>query len=135
MRRLVLGDKTISDGDDCYVIAEIGHNHQGDVEKAKEMFRVAKDCGADAVKLQSRDNRSLFTKAMYDSPYDNENSYEAPRMGNIVKHLNSVARSLLNYRSTRRSWRLRSSLLRSISTAPTFWLIWICRCTRSPLPT
>jgi len=75
MRQLVLGDKTIADGDDCYVIAEIGNNHQGDIEKAKEMFRVAKNCDADAVKLQKRDNRSLFTREMYDSPYANENSY------------------------------------------------------------
>jgi N-acetylneuraminate synthase/sialic acid synthase len=77
MRELSLGSKTITDGAECYVIAEIGHNHQGDVEKAKDMFRVAKECGADAVKLQKRDNRSLFTRAMYDSPYENENSYGA----------------------------------------------------------
>jgi N-acetylneuraminate synthase/sialic acid synthase len=63
------------DGPDCYVIAEIGHNHQGSIEKAKEMFRVAKGCGVNAVKLQKRDNRSLYTKAMYDMPYDNENSF------------------------------------------------------------
>jgi sialic acid synthase len=63
------------DGPDCYVIAEIGHNHQGDLGKAKEMFRAAKECGVNAVKLQKRDNRSLYTRAMYDMPYDNENSF------------------------------------------------------------
>ena len=35
----------------------------------------AKECGADAVKLQKRDNKSLYTTAMYDKPYDNPNSY------------------------------------------------------------
>ena len=63
------------DGPDCYVIAEIGHNHQGDLNKAKEMFRTAKECGVNAVKLQKRDNRSLYTHAMYNMPYDNENSF------------------------------------------------------------
>src|ERR1043166_6889400 len=63
------------DGPDCYVIAEIGHNHQGDLDKAKEMFRVAKECGVNAVKLQKRDNRTLFTRALYEMPYDNENSF------------------------------------------------------------
>ena len=63
------------DGPDCYVIAEIGHNHQGDLGKAKDMFRVAKECGVNAVKLQKRDNRSLYTRAMYEMPYDNENSF------------------------------------------------------------
>ena len=36
---------------------------------------MAKECGVDAVKLQKRDNRSLYTREMYDSPYVNENSY------------------------------------------------------------
>jgi len=65
----------INDDSDCYVIAEIGHNHQGDLEQCKQMFRAAKECGAQAVKLQKRDNRALFTKEMYDSVYNSENSY------------------------------------------------------------
>ena len=75
MRRLVIDRTTIDDDSDCYVIAEIGHNHQGSVERAKELFRAAKECGVNAVKLQKRDNRSLFTAEMYASPYDNENSF------------------------------------------------------------
>jgi len=75
MRKLSLDGKIIQDSSDCYTIAEIGHNHQGKLETAKEMFRVAKECGADAVKLQKRDNRSLFTKTGYTKPYDNPNSY------------------------------------------------------------
>ena len=77
MRDLVIDNFRINDDSDCYVIAEIGHNHQGEIAKCKELFRAAKDCGAHAVKLQKRDNRSLFTKEMYDRPYDNENSYGA----------------------------------------------------------
>ena len=75
MRKIELDGKVVHDNSDCYVIAEIGHNHQGKLETAKEMFRVAKGVGADAVKLQKRDNRSLFTKAGYTKPYDNPNSY------------------------------------------------------------
>ncbi len=74
-RELIIGNRHIHDDSDCYVIAEIGHNHQGDFEIAKEMIRVAKECGADAVKFQKRDNRGLFTKSFYDKPYDNELSY------------------------------------------------------------
>ena len=36
---------------------------------------LAKQAGVDAVKLQKRDNRRLFTRALYDSAYDNENSF------------------------------------------------------------
>lgn len=74
-RELTIGSTRVNDESDCYVIAEIGHNHQGSVEKAKEMFRVAKECGVDAVKLQKRSNRTLYTRAMYESPYENENSF------------------------------------------------------------
>jgi sialic acid synthase len=73
-RRLRIDGVEIHDGSDCYVIAEIGHNHQGEVEKAKQLMRAAKDCGADAVKFQKRDNRTLFTREFYDAAYDNENS-------------------------------------------------------------
>lgn len=75
MRELVIDNKTIKDDGDCFVIAEIGHNHQGKLDTAKEMFKVAKECGADAVKLQKRDNRELYTKAGYEKPYENPNSY------------------------------------------------------------
>ena len=77
MRKLILDGKTIQDDGNAYVIAEIGHNHQGDLETAKKMFRVAKESGADAVKLQKRDNRKLYTAAAYVKPYDNRNSYGA----------------------------------------------------------
>lgn len=76
-RRFEIDNVVVDDGSDCYVIAEIGHNHQGDLEQCKEMFRVAKDVGANAVKLQKRHNRSMFTRDMYDSPYLNRNSYGA----------------------------------------------------------
>jgi len=75
--RVVIEGVEIQDGSDCYVIAEIGHNHQGSVETAKQMFKAAAECGANAVKLQKRDNRTLYTKDAYNRPYDNENSYGA----------------------------------------------------------
>jgi N-acetylneuraminate synthase/sialic acid synthase len=77
MRELVIDGTRITDEGDCYVIAEIGHNHQGSVEKAQQLFLAARDCGVDAVKLQKRDNRTLYTRAQYDAPYDNENSFGA----------------------------------------------------------
>ena len=74
-RELTIDGRRIADDTDCYVIAEIGHNHQGDLDKARQLFLRAKECGVDAVKLQKRDNRSLYTADMYDRPYEHENSF------------------------------------------------------------
>ena len=74
---LRIGKHEIGDHTSWYVIAEIGHNHQGSVDKARELFREAKLAGAHAVKLQKRDNRALYTRAAYNKPYDNENSFGA----------------------------------------------------------
>jgi sialic acid synthase len=77
MPELVVNGKRINDGGEAYVVAEIGHNHQGDIEKARALIHAAKECGVDAVKLQKRENRSLYTRALYDAPYDNEHSFGA----------------------------------------------------------
>ena len=74
-RELTIDGVTLSDDGPCWVIAEIGNNHQGDLEKCKHLVREAKAAGASAVKLQKRDNRSLFTRDMFDRPYDHENSF------------------------------------------------------------
>lgn len=59
------------------VIAEIGCNHRGDMETAKEMIRTAAFyCKADCVKFQKRCNRELLTEEQYNAPHPNPaNSY------------------------------------------------------------
>ncbi|MDF4202423.1 N-acetylneuraminate synthase family protein [Maribacter sp. SA7] len=60
-----------------YIIAEIGCNHKGDMQIAKELISMAKIFGnADAVKFQKRNNRDLLTEAQYNEPHPNPiNSY------------------------------------------------------------
>jgi sialic acid synthase SpsE len=49
-----IGDRKVGDGEPVYFIAEIGINHNGDVEIAKQLVNVAADAGCDAVKFQKR---------------------------------------------------------------------------------
>jgi sialic acid synthase len=77
MRELIIDGTLIADNTECYVIAEIGHNHQGNVETCKRLIKAARDAGANAVKLQKRDNKALYTKEFYDTPYNSENAYGA----------------------------------------------------------
>ena len=60
-----------------YVIAEIGCNHKGDMEIAKELVKTAAIyCKADAVKFQKRCNKELLTEEQYNAPHPNPaNSY------------------------------------------------------------
>lgn len=51
-----------------FIIAEIGINHNGDIEIAKKLIDVAKDAGADAVKFQKRTIDLVYTKEFLDSP-------------------------------------------------------------------
>ena len=60
-----------------YIIAEIGCNHKGDMQIAKELIQMAKIfCNVDAVKFQKRHNIELLTEEQYNSPHPNpSNSY------------------------------------------------------------
>jgi len=49
-----------------FIIAEIGANHNGDMDLAKQLIRSAAACGADAVKFQSWSKVSLFTRGFYE---------------------------------------------------------------------
>jgi sialic acid synthase len=74
-RSMAIDGRIIDDASDCFVIAEVGHNHQGDLDTAHRLLEAAAQAGADAVKLQKRDNRSLFTRSFFDSPYVGPNSF------------------------------------------------------------
>lgn len=77
MRSLTIGGRVISDEAPPFVCAEIGHNHGGSVQTAMDMIRAAAACGATAVKLQKRDNATLYSPAMLERPYEFEHSFGA----------------------------------------------------------
>lgn len=51
------------------IIAEIGCNHKGDLEIAKELISLAKQCGSDYAKFQKRNPQELLSKDQYDAPH------------------------------------------------------------------
>ena len=53
-KELKIGNRMIGEGHPVYIIAEIGINHNGDIEIAEKMIRAAKKAGVDAVKFQKR---------------------------------------------------------------------------------
>jgi N-acetylneuraminate synthase len=66
--------KNIINKKKTFVIAEIGVNHNGDLKKAIKFIKIAKDCGADAVKFQNFKAGSLVTKNAPKADYQIKNT-------------------------------------------------------------
>lgn len=58
----------INKNDIPFIIAEVGINHNGDIEIARQLIDMAKNCGCDAVKFQKRTIDIVYTKEFLDSP-------------------------------------------------------------------
>ncbi len=65
-----IGSRVVGGGAPVYVVAEIGLNHNGDVDIAKRLIDVAADAGADAVKFQKRTPEIATPEHMRDTPRD-----------------------------------------------------------------
>jgi N-acetylneuraminate synthase len=56
-----IGDRLVGPGQSCYVIAEIGINHNGDLDLARRLVSAAHAAGCDAVKFQKRTVDVVYT--------------------------------------------------------------------------
>jgi sialic acid synthase SpsE len=66
---LMIGDRRVSRADPCYVIAEIGVNHNGDLALARRLVEAAAEAGADAVKFQTFHTEDLVLPAAGKAEY------------------------------------------------------------------
>lgn len=76
-----------------YFIAEVGQNHQGNHDLALEYIRVFSNQGADAIKFQTRDIGSIFSKEALRKPYNSENAFGST----YGKHRRYLEIPLANY--------------------------------------
>ena len=53
-KNIKIGSHLVGDNEPCFIIAEIGINHNGDINLAKKLMLLAKECGCDLVKFQKR---------------------------------------------------------------------------------
>lgn len=66
--KIKIGDKLIGVSEPCYIIAEIGINHNGQVDLAKKLIDAAIECGVDAVKFQKRSLNNLYKDDVINDP-------------------------------------------------------------------
>lgn len=70
MSTVKIADKLVGDKQPCFIIAEIGINHNGSVEMAKKLIDIAVTTGCDAVKFQKRTVDIVYTKEELAKPRD-----------------------------------------------------------------
>lgn len=82
-----IGDKLIGQNKDVYVIAEVGVNHNGDVELAKSSIDAAKNAGADAVKFQTWITEKLVAPDARQAAYQTVNTGREQTQFQLLKSL------------------------------------------------
>lgn len=92
MREIKIGDKMVGDGKPCFVIAEAGVNHNGDINLAKKLIDKAKEAGADAVKFQTFRVEEVVTTDAKKVQYQKETTGTEESMFEMIKKLELTER-------------------------------------------
>jgi sialic acid synthase SpsE len=71
MSTIRIGNQQVGDDQPCFIVAEIGINHNGDVDFAKRLISVALAAGCDAIKFQKRTVDVAYTPAELAKPREN----------------------------------------------------------------
>lgn len=85
MKKIKIADRTIGKDEPCFIIAEAGVNHDGDIEKAKHLIDIAKESGADAVKFQTWITENLCMTNTKKAEYQKEHTGEGSQFEMIKK--------------------------------------------------
>ena len=79
--------RVIGEGKPCFIIAEAGVNHNGDLEKAKALITAAKQAGADAIKFQAFKTENLVIQSAEKVQYQIENTGDNETQYSMLKKL------------------------------------------------
>lgn len=86
-RQLKIENRTISEQEKTFIIAEAGVNHNGNMRLAKEMIDVASESGADAVKFQTFKADKLILKNIEKAPYQKVTTNRCESQYDMLKRL------------------------------------------------
>ena len=87
MKRVKLAERLIGEGEPCFIIAEAGVNHNGDVNLAKKLIDVAKEAEADAVKFQTFRAEEVVTKSAGKADYQKQTTGTGESQFEMIKKL------------------------------------------------
>ncbi len=75
VKEIKLSNCKISESEYPFIIAEIGNNHNGDMDIAKKLIDEAKKCNVNAVKFQTKDIETAFPQELLNKNYEGPNSF------------------------------------------------------------
>jgi len=87
MINLQIGSRTIGDGEPCFIIAEAGVNHNGDINLARKLIDAAKEAGADAIKFQTFKAEEVVTPYAEKAGYQKETTSPNESQLEMIKRL------------------------------------------------
>jgi len=100
MRKIKIAGRPVGEGEPCFIIAEAGVNHNGDINLAKKLIDIAKEAGADAVKFQTFRAEEVVTKNTEKAEYQKETTGTKESQFEMIKRLElteSDFKELYNY--------------------------------------
>ena len=96
MKKIKIGNKIIGEGKRCFIIAEAGVNHNGDIKLAKRLIEIAKEAGADAVKFQTFKTENMVTKNAEMAEYQRKNVKKKVTQLEMLKRLELSYQDFIN---------------------------------------
>lgn len=87
MGKVKIADRLIGEGEPCFIIADAGVNHNGDINLAKRLIDVAKEAGADAVKFQTFKTEELLTRSAEKAGYQKETTPSEESQYDMIRKL------------------------------------------------
>lgn len=86
-KKVHIGDRLVGEGEPCFIIAEAGVNHNGDISLAKKLIDAAREAGADAVKFQSFITEEVVTPGAQKAEYQKETTGADESQFDMLKRL------------------------------------------------
>jgi len=94
--KIQIADNLIGEGEPCFIIAEAGVNHNGDIDLARKLVDAAREAGADAVKFQTFKAERIVTRNAEKAGYQKETTPSEESQYDMIKKLELAGEDFKN---------------------------------------